>query len=102
MRRVALLLSLLAVGAPGLVACDDDGETATTETEVITSNFGAGGRVAGPNAPDACGDYHGSAPAGFHVRIEVLEGLLRCREAQRVRTNRYRGSHYQPPWSCGG
>ena len=102
MTRFALLLSLLAVGALGLVACDDDGETATTEPEVITSAFGAGGRVAGPNAPDACGDYHGKRPGGFHVRIELLEGVLRCREALRVLTNRYRGSHYQPPWSCGG
>ena len=37
--RFALLLSLLVVGALGAVACDDD-ETATAETEVITSNFG--------------------------------------------------------------
>jgi hypothetical protein len=69
MTRFALLLSLLAVGALGPVACDDDGETAMTETEVITSAFGAGGRVAGPNAPDACGDYHGKRPGGFHVRM---------------------------------
>jgi hypothetical protein len=36
MTRLALLLSLLALGALGLVACDDD-ETATAETETITS-----------------------------------------------------------------
>ena len=35
--RFALLLSLF--GALGLVACDDD-ESATAETEVITSDFG--------------------------------------------------------------
>jgi hypothetical protein len=34
--RFALLLSLLALG---LVACDDDDESAPTETEVITSDF---------------------------------------------------------------
>ena len=39
MMRFALLLSLLALGALGLVACDDDA-TAATETEVIASNFG--------------------------------------------------------------
>jgi hypothetical protein len=36
---LAMLLSLLALGALGLVACDDD-ETTTAETEVITSDFG--------------------------------------------------------------
>ena len=38
--RFALLLSLLAFGALGAVACDDDDGTATAETEVITSDFG--------------------------------------------------------------
>ena len=36
MSRFALLLSLVALG---LIACDDDDETATAETEVITSDF---------------------------------------------------------------
>ena len=37
--RFALLLSLLAFGALAAVACDDD-ESATAESEVITSDFG--------------------------------------------------------------
>ena len=51
MMRFALLLSLLAFGALGLVACDDDDQTAATEIEVIRSDSEAGGCVAiGPNA----------------------------------------------------
>ena len=54
--RFALLLSLLAFGALGAVACDDDDGTATAETEVITSDFGEDppdrGVVAG--GPKAC------------------------------------------------
>jgi hypothetical protein len=106
MTRFALLLSLLAVGALGLVACDDDGETARTETEVITSTFGAGGPVAaagGPVAvaggPDACGDYHGKGPGGYPVRIDVLDGVVRCRVAQRVLKNYYH-DRKTPRWSC--
>jgi len=45
--RFALLLSLLVVGALGAVACNDD-ESATAETEVITSDFG-------PDPRDAAG-----------------------------------------------
>lgn len=99
--RFALLLWLVTLGALGLVACDDDGETATTETEVVTSDFAAGGRVAGALDPDACGDYDGRRPDGYHVRIQVLEGAVPCREAQRVLKNYYRGGN-TPLWSCVG
>jgi len=93
--RFALLLSLLA---PGLVACDDDDETAPTETEVITFGQDAPGRVAVAGGPSACGDYR---PRGaIRVRIEVFQGVVRCREARRVLKNRYPHGRSTPPWSC--
>ena len=79
--RFALLLSLLALGA---VACDDDDESATAETEVITSDFGQDpGRVVVAGGADACGDYR-RRPGAMVVRIEVFRGVVRCREARRV------------------
>jgi len=100
--RSVLLLSLLAFGALGAVACDDD-ETATAETEVITSNFGQDppgrGRVVVAGGPEACGDYR-KGPGGIRVSIEVIEGVVRCREARRVLKNYYPHSRSTPPWSC--
>jgi hypothetical protein len=95
MSRLALLLSLLALG---LVACDDD-EAALTETEVITSDFGQDpGRVAVAGGAKACGDYR---PRGAEIRfsIEVFQGVVRCREARRVLKNLPHGRS-TPPWSC--
>jgi hypothetical protein len=99
--RFALLLSLLA--ALGLVACDDDDESATTETEVITSDFGqnpgGGGRVVVAGGPNACGDYR-RGPGDIVYEIEVVQGVVRCREARRVLKNRYPHYRSTPPWSC--
>ena len=90
--RFALLLSLLAFGALGAVACDDD-ESATAETEAITSDFGQDpsgrGRVVVAGGPNACGDYRKGPGAIWYVRIEVFRGVVRCREARRVLKNLY-------------
>jgi len=96
--RFALLLSLLALGA---VACDDDDESATAETEVITSDFGQDpGRVVVAGGADACGDYR-RRPGAMVVRIEVFRGVVRCREARRV-LKRLAHPGSTPPWSCMG
>jgi hypothetical protein len=104
--RFALLFSLLAVGALGAVACDDD-ESATAETEVITSDFGQErGRVVVAGGADACGDYR-KGPGAMVVRIEVFEGVVRCRVARRVLKTQYRNGSQDDamqaalPWSCG-
>jgi hypothetical protein len=96
--RFALLLSLLAFGALGAVACDDD-ESATAETEVITSDFGQErGRVVVAGGPDACGDYR-KGPGAIRFSIEVFHGVVRCREARRVLKN-LAHPRSTPPWSC--
>ncbi len=78
MKRLALILSLLALAAFGLVACgdddDDDAATETTseETTATTSDGGGGGSVAISAAADgslAFEQSEVSAPAG-EVTIE--------------------------------
>jgi hypothetical protein len=102
--RFALLLSL-ALGALGLVACDDDDEPATAETEVTTSDFGKGAPGRGPVAvaggPDACGAFRDRGRGGYRIRIDVVEGVVRCRETRRVLKNHYNDPDRNTPlWSC--
>jgi hypothetical protein len=97
--RFALLLSLLAFGALGAVACDDD-ESATAETDVVTSDFGQDppGRVVVAGDSKACGDYR-KGPGAVRFSIEVFQGVVRCREARRVLKN-LAHPRSTPPWSC--
>ena len=99
--RFALLLPLLAFGALGAVACDNDDESATAETEVFTSTFAQDppGRVVEAGGPNACGDYR-RRPGAMVVRIEVFRGVVRCREARRVLKIFYTHPSSTPPWSC--
>ena len=94
-------IALLSLGALGLLACDDD-ETATDETDVITSNFGKGSPGRGPVAiaggPDACGDYR-KGPGAIRTEIHVVEGVVRCRDVRRVLKHYYHGRN-TPRWSC--
>ena len=86
--RFALPLSLLAFGALGPVACDDDDETATAEAEVITSDFGQDPRGRGPLAvaggPDACGDFRTGpgrvSDRGVQRRRSLSRGAARTEE----------------------
>ena len=49
--------------------------------------------------PDACRDYR-KGPGATVVRIEVFDGVVRCREARRVLKNYYPHGRSTPPWSC--
>jgi hypothetical protein len=73
-----------------------------TETEVITSNFGQGRPGRGPTAeaggPDACAGYRLGASDLWYT-IEVVRGVVRCREARRV-LKRYGHDMNTPSWSC--
>ena len=96
MKKLTLLLSLLALGALGLVACGGGDAQATaasgteataapeTETTVSVSRFGG----------KSCRALGAHDPNDPPVRVEVVEGYFRCRVARRV----LRGEHRA--WSC--
>lgn len=92
MKKLALTLSLLALGTLGLVACNDE-ETAPAETEIIRSDFAAAG--------ESCGEYRRRGPGGYPMRVEVVEGNVPCRVVQRVLKNYYHGRD-NSPWTCLG
>jgi hypothetical protein len=92
--KLALLLSLLALGALGLVACgggDDDETTAASET-----------------ASKSCGDFRIAPPGQYPlIKVEVVEGDVPCRVARRVLRDQYRdvpatGRTDPGSWFCGG
>jgi len=88
-------------GELALVACDDDDESATAETEVITSDFGQErGRVVVAGGAEACGDYR-KGPGAIWYEIEVFRGVVRRREARRVLKN-LAHPRSTPLWSCLG
>jgi hypothetical protein len=95
MKKLALLLSLLALGALGLVACgggdDDDAATAATETETTHDELAADNK--------SCGAFGRDHDPPW--RLAVVEGDISCRVTRRVMhdwaDNRLPGS-----WSCTG
>ena len=106
MKKLALLLLLLTLGALGLVACgggDDDAATAASETEVTRDRT-------------SCGDLLVSGGPYPLVKVAVVEGNVSCRVARGVIEDLYRGKgrladaeHAPPPfdlvrgsWRCGG
>ena len=99
MRRLALLLSLLALGALGLTACgggDDDEVTAASETENTDDGnpYDYDELAADPADNQSCGNPGGRG-------LTVVEGDISCREVRglmhRVGDNRL---PYQ--WRCSG
>ena len=87
--KLALLLSLLALGALGLVACgggDDDQTTAASETETTRDELAADNK--------SCGRFD-------RYRFAVVEGDISCRVARRVMDGMVYG---RPPgaWICSG
>jgi plastocyanin len=103
MNKPALLLSLLALAALGLVACggDDEGSDASAETDTTTATA----------RPDTTADNKSCGRFGRY-RFAVAEGDVSCRVARRVmRANAcphsgIPGCHSSPKmpgsWSCGG
>jgi hypothetical protein len=95
MRTLALMLSLLALGALGLIDCDggDDETTAGSETET------AGDEVPLSTPPEWAAD---KKSCGKHDRWRLrVVGPVSCPAAHRV----LRGVIHQGPpgsWFCGG
>jgi hypothetical protein len=124
MNKPALLLSLLALGALGLVACgggdDDDQSAAASETKTSNDSaavrdFEAERRIARARRRELAADNtadHKSCGRFGRYRFAVAEGDVSCRVARRVmRANAcphsgIPGCHSSPKmpgsWSCGG
>jgi hypothetical protein len=96
MTKLALLLSLLVLGAIGLVACGagDDDETAAATTETTDSRI---------TYDELAGDFADNKSCGAYgrYRLAVVEGDISCPEARRV----MHGALYDSlpgAWFCGG
>ena len=90
MKKPALLLSLLALGALGLVACgggDDDGVTAASKTKTTRD---------GPAADEkSCGRFG-------RYEFAVVEGDVSCRVARGVMRGNIGPSRTPGFWICYG
>jgi hypothetical protein len=87
--KLALLLSLLAIGALGLVACgggDDDQTTAASETETTRDELAADHK--------SCGSFG-------RYRFAVVEGDISCRVARRVMDGLV-NQRLPGAWICSG
>ena len=99
MKKLALLLSLLALGAVGLVACggdDDDEATAASATETTDDGnpYDYDELAADPADNKSCGTAE-------RRRLTVVEGDFSCREARRLMHRvAYNRLPYQ--WGCSG
>jgi hypothetical protein len=111
MKRLALLLSLLALGALGLVAYeggDDDKTTAASETETAGDGYVNLRPYYRQGFKKSCGDLR-IAPLGENllIKVEVVEGDVPCRVARRVLRDQYRdvpvtGRTDPGSWFCSG
>jgi plastocyanin len=97
MNRPALLLSLLALGALGLVACGGgDDEDSATEAKVSADTTTATARPDTTADNKSCGRFD-------RYRFAVAEGDVACRAARRVMRANSNTSRKMPgSWSCGG
>ncbi len=99
MKKLALLLSLLALGALGLTACggdDDDQATAASESETTGDGnpYDYDELAADPADNKFCGTSE-------RWRLTVVEGDFSCREARRLMHRvAYNRLPYQ--WRCSG
>ena len=97
MRRLALPISLLALGALGLVACgggDDDEVTAANATPITNDSNSYDELAADPADNKFCGTVGGRG-------LTVVEGDSSCREARRL-TRRAWNNRAPYRWRCIG
>jgi plastocyanin len=112
MNKPALLLSLLALGTLGLVACggDDDQIAAASETETSNDSaavrdFEAERRIARARRHELDADNtadHKSCGRFGRYRFAVAEGDVSCRVARRVMRANSIPRTMPGSWSCGG
>jgi hypothetical protein len=94
MKKLALLLSLLALGALGLVACgggDDDQTTAASETKTTRDEPTRDELAAGAKSCGSSGRYE----------FAVVDGDVECRVARGVIRGMVR-NRLPGFWSCAG